>query len=113
MKSKVERVAFSIYRAGKVDFLPAADAQLEAYEKLGWGNFPICIAKTQYSLSSDPELKGAPEGHTLVVREARASVGAGFIYLLTGNLMTIPGLPTRPGYFDVDLLPDGTIVGLF
>jgi methylenetetrahydrofolate dehydrogenase (NADP+)/methenyltetrahydrofolate cyclohydrolase/formyltetrahydrofolate synthetase len=113
LKAKIERVASEIYRAGKVEFSPVAEQQLEQYERLGWGGFPICIAKTQYSFSSNAELKGAPEGHTLTVREARASVGARFIFVLTGDIMTIPGLPTRPGYYDVDLLEDGRIVGLF
>ena len=113
LKAKVERVAFEIYRAGKVEFSPLAEQQLAQCERLGWGRFPVCIAKTQYSFSSNAELKGAPEGHTLTVREARASVGAGFVFVLTGDIMTIPGLPTRPGYYDVDLLEDGRIVGLF
>jgi len=113
LKTKIERIAVEIYHAGKVEFLPAAELQLEQCQHLGWGHFPVCIAKTQYSFSSDPELKGAPEGHTLTVREARASVGAGFVFVLTGSIMTIPGLPTRPGYYDVDLLEDGRIVGLF
>jgi formyltetrahydrofolate synthetase len=113
LKAKIERIASEIYRASKVEFLPLAETQLAQCERLGWGRFPVCIAKTQYSFSSDPELKGAPEGHTLTVREARASVGAGFVFVLTGSIMTIPGLPTRPGYYDVDLLEDGRIVGLF
>jgi len=113
LKAKIERVAVEIYRASKVEFLPLAEQQLEQCQRLGWGSLPICIAKTQYSFSSDPELKGAPEGHTLTVREARASVGAGFVFVLTGAIMTIPGLPTRPGYYDVDLKEDGKIVGLF
>lgn len=113
LKTKIERVAIEIYRAAKVEFSPLAEQQLAECERLGWGRFPICIAKTQYSFSSNAELKGAPEGHTLTVREARASVGAGFVFVLTGDIMTIPGLPTRPGYYDVDLLEDGRIVGLF
>jgi formyltetrahydrofolate synthetase len=113
LKAKVERIAFEIYRAGTVEFAPLAEEQIDRIEKLGWGRFPVCIAKTQYSFSSNAELKGAPEGHTLTVREARASVGAGFVFVLTGDIMTIPGLPTRPGYYDVDLLEDGRIVGLF
>lgn len=84
------------------------------YTGLGWSHLPICIAKTQYSLSTDAELKGVPRGFKVTVRDARASVGAGFIYLLCGDIMTIPGLPTRPGYYDVDLdCENDRIIGLF
>jgi methylenetetrahydrofolate dehydrogenase (NADP+)/methenyltetrahydrofolate cyclohydrolase/formyltetrahydrofolate synthetase len=113
LSAKIETIAREIYRAAKVHFCELASKQLQQFESLGWGKLPVCIAKTQYSISADPELKGAPDGHTVTVREARASVGAGFIFVLTGAIMTIPGLPTRPGYFDVDLDQDGTIVGLF
>lgn len=113
LQTKIERIAMEIYRAGSVEFAPLAVQQLEAYERLGWGNLPVCIAKTQYSFSSDATLKGAPTGHVITVREARASVGAGFVYVLTGSVMTIPGLGTRPGYYDVDLTDDGKIIGLF
>ncbi|CAN0449404.1 unnamed protein product, partial [Discosporangium mesarthrocarpum] len=75
---------------------------------------PVCVAKTQYSLSTDPAAKGAPSGHTVFVRDMRASVGAGFVYLLCGDINTIPGLPTRPGFYDVDMdFETGRVVGLF
>lgn len=92
LKAKIERVVYDIYRGAKVEYSQLAEKQLEAYEKQGWGKMPICLAKTHLSFSSDPELKGAPTGFTITVREARASVGAGFIYCLLGNIMTIPGL---------------------
>jgi len=88
LRAKIEAVATQIYRAAKVEFSDAAVAQLERFERLGWGRLPVCIAKTQYSISTDPALKGAPEGHTVTVREARASVGAGFVYVLTGEIMS-------------------------
>jgi formate--tetrahydrofolate ligase len=82
-------------------------------EKEGHGNLPICIAKTQYSFSSDPSLKGAPTGHTLTVREIRLSAGAGFVVVVCGDIMTMPGLPKVPAANRIDLSPDGKVVGLF
>lgn len=114
LKEKVRTVCEEVYGAAAVEYSELASAQLEAYEKAGYGHLPICIAKTQYSLSCDPALKGVPTGFTVTVREARASVGAGFIYLLVGDIMTVPGLPTRPGFYDVDVdIEKGRVVGLF
>lgn len=113
LKTKVEKICHDIYGAANVEYSAVAEEQLAVYEKLGYGNLPVCMAKTHLSFSADPLLKGAPEGFTVTVREARASVGAGFVYLLLGSMMTIPGLPTRPGFYDVDLSEDGTVVGLF
>lgn len=113
LTEKIIKVATQIYGAADVDFSEAATEQLQRYERLGFGQLPICIAKTHLSLSADPALKGVPTGFTIPIREARASVGAGFIYVLCGSIMTVPGLPTLPGFFKVDLLPDGKIVGLF
>lgn len=114
VRDKVEAVCKEIYLAGEVTYSDLASHQIAAYEAQGLGDLPICIAKTQYSLSTDPSKKGAPSGHVVNVREVRASVGAGFLYLLCGDIMTVPGLPTRPGFVDVDMDADGDrVIGLF
>ncbi|CAM9522653.1 unnamed protein product [Ascophyllum nodosum] len=114
IKEKMETVCREMYRASGVEWSPEAEKKIELYEEAGYGKLPICVAKTQYSLSTDPSLKGAPTGHTVFVRDVRASVGAGFVYLLCGDINTIPGLPTRPGFYDVDMdLETGRVVGLF
>jgi formyltetrahydrofolate synthetase len=113
LRDKTAAICTNIYGAAAVEFSELAAKQIDRYEKLGWGTLPVCIAKTQYSLSTDPKAKGVPTGFTCKVREARASVGAGFVYLILGDVMTIPGLPTLPGFFNIDLLPDGRVVGLF
>ena len=112
LKQKIETVATRIYGAAGVKYDLAATSQLELYEKCGFGNLPVCIAKTHLSLSSDPSLKGAPTGWTLPVREVRASVGAGFIYPICGDMRTMPGLGTHPAAHEIDLDDDGEIVGL-
>ena len=96
-----------------MDYAPLADRQLDGYERNGFGNLPVCIAKTQYSLSHDAGLKGAPTGFRLPVREVRASVGAGFIYLICGDMRTMPGLAGHPAAASIDLDDDGNIVGLY
>jgi len=103
IEDKIRAIATKVYGAGDVEISPAARTQIERYEQQGFGNLPICMAKTQYSLSHDPELKGRPTGFTLPVREVRASVGAGFLFPLLGEVMTMPGLPTRPAFYDIDL----------
>lgn len=113
LKEKAVRICKEIYGAADVVFSDVCSEQLARFERAGFDKLPICMAKTHLSLSSDPSLKGVPTGFSITIREARASVGAGFIYLLAGSIMTIPGLPTKPGFFNVDLLPDGKIVGLF
>ena len=113
IKQKIEAIATKVYGASGVDYTPEASAQIAAYEKAGFGNLPICMAKTHLSLSHDPALKGVPTGFTLPVREVRASVGAGFIYPLCGEMRTMPGLPSKPVFFKVDIDDDGKIVGLF
>jgi len=114
IKKKIEHIAKEIYGAGEVTYEPLAEQQIEAFEKAGFGNLPICMAKTHLSLSHDPNLKGAPSGFTMPVREVRASVGAGFIYPLIGKMSTMPGLATHPAYMDIDIdLETGKIVGLF
>ncbi len=92
---------------------PQAEKQIKSYEDNGFGNLPICMAKTHLSISHDPALKNAPSGYTLTVREVRASVGAGFIYPLLGEMRTMPGLGTRPAYMNVDIDEDGRVLGLF
>jgi methylenetetrahydrofolate dehydrogenase (NADP+) / methenyltetrahydrofolate cyclohydrolase / formyltetrahydrofolate synthetase len=110
---KIEIIAREIYGAEGVDISPEAAAQIDRYTRLGFAALPICMAKTHLSLSSDPNLKGVPKGFRLPVREVRASVGAGFLYPLIGKMSTMPGLPTRPAFFDIDIdLDSERVVGL-
>ena len=109
---KIEKIATEIYRADGVDFTADCKKQIAELEKLGLDKMPICMAKTQYSFSDDPTLLGAPTGFRITVREVRASAGAGFIVALTGNIMTMPGLPKVPAANGMDILADGTIIGL-
>jgi formate--tetrahydrofolate ligase len=112
LKQKIEKVATTIYGAERVEYTAAANKQLKNYEENGFGNLPVCIAKTHLSISGDASLKGAPTGHTLTVREARASVGAGFIYPICGDMRTMPGLGTAPAASIIDFDEHGQIVGL-
>ena len=112
LRQKIEAVASKIYGADGVDYSAQAAKQLDTYEKNGFGHLPVCIAKTHLSISSDPTLKGAPTGWRMPVREVRASVGAGFIYPLSGEMRTMPGLSTKPAAFSIGLEDDGTITGL-
>jgi formate--tetrahydrofolate ligase len=102
-----------VYGADGVEYDLTASRQLDSYEKNGFGNLPICMAKTHLSISSDPSLRGAPKGWTLPVRQARASVGAGFIYPICGDMRTMPGLSIHPAAHNIDIDEDGQIVGLF
>jgi formyltetrahydrofolate synthetase len=114
IKKKIETIAAEIYGADGVDYTPEAEAKIELYTRLGFDKLPICMAKTHLSLSHNPELKGVPKGFRIPVRDIRASVGAGFLYPLCGDMRTMPGLPTRPVYYDVDLdLKTGKVTGLF
>ena len=113
IKAKIEAIATKIYGADGVNFESLAKRQIRDYEANGFGNLPICMAKTHLSLSHDPTLKGAPTGFTLPIREVRASVGAGFIYPLCGDMRTMPGLARHPAAENVDIDEDGNIVGLF
>ena len=114
IKKKIETIACEVYGADGVDFLPEAEARIEEYTRLGFDRLPICMAKTHLSLSHDPNLKGVPKGYRIPIREIRASVGAGFLYPLLGKMSTMPGLPTRPAFYDVDVdLETGRVVGLF
>lgn len=112
LKAKIEAIATKVYGADGVDYTPTANKQLAGYEANGFGNLPICMAKTHLSISSDPKLKGAPTGWRLPVREVRASVGAGFIYPLCGDMRTMPGLGSAPAAEIIDLDKHGEIVGL-
>jgi formate--tetrahydrofolate ligase len=113
LTEKIETIATKVYGADGVDYLPLAARQLATYEQAGFGSLPVCIAKTHLSISSDPALKGAPTGWRLPVREARAAVGAGFIYLVSGNMRTMPGLSSHPAAEHIDIDADGNIVGLY
>jgi formate--tetrahydrofolate ligase len=112
LRDKIATVATQVYGADDVLYLPVAARQLDNYERNGFGELPVCIAKTHLSISSDPALKGAPTGWTLPVREVRASVGAGFIYPICGEMRTMPGLGTHPAAFSIDIDDEGAIVGL-
>jgi formate--tetrahydrofolate ligase len=112
LRDKIEAVATKVYGAESVKYDPAASRQLDSYEANGFGSLPVCIAKTHLSISSDPTLKGAPTGWVLPVREVRASVGAGFIYPICGEMRTMPGLGSSPAAERIDIDDDGEIVGL-
>ncbi len=114
VKEKIETIAKEIYRADGVDYSPEAEEQIARYNRLGFDKLPICMAKTHLSFTTDVNIKGAPTGFRIMVREIRASAGAGFLYPLLGKMSTMPGLPTRPVFYDVDLdLKTGKVVGLF
>jgi len=110
---KIKTIATQIYGAKDVSFEPAAMSKLNKWQKEGFGHFPICVAKNQYSFSADPKALGAPSGHTLPVRNVRLSAGAEFVVVLTGDIMTMPGLPEIPASVNVGLTKEGLIHGLF
>lgn len=113
LREKMETVATQIYGAGSVSFSAAAIKQLKKIEELGFGSLPVCMAKNQYSLSDDPKLLGRPQGFELTVREVYVSAGAGFVVALTGEVMTMPGLPKKPAAHNIDVDDKGVIIGLF
>ena len=113
LTEKIETVARRVYGADGVDFAPAAAKELKRLEELGYGNLPICMAKTQYSFSDDPSKLGAPSDYRITVRKAKVSAGAGFVVVLTGEVMTMPGLPKVPAAESIDVDENGKIVGLF
>lgn len=113
LKDKIETVAKEIYGAGSVNYAPSVLKQLEKLEALGYGNLPVCMAKTQYSLSDDPNKLGRPEGFEMSIREVYVSAGAGFVVVLTGAIMTMPGLSKNPAAYGIDVNEDGVITGLF
>ncbi|NLY54473.1 MAG: formate--tetrahydrofolate ligase [Firmicutes bacterium] len=113
IKTKIEIIAKEIYGADGVEYTSEANTAIRNYTRLGLDKLPICMAKTQYSLSDNPKLIGRPEGFNITVREVRASVGAGFLVAITGDIMTMPGLPKRPAAQDIDIDADGRVTGLF
>jgi len=113
IEDKIATIAKKVYGASGVEFIPKVRKQIEEYKAFGWDKLPICMAKTQYSLSDDPTKLGRPEGFTITVRELRPSIGAGFIVALTGDVMTMPGLPKKPAALNMDVDSDGKAIGLF
>ena len=113
LREKIEAIATRVYGADGVSYSTQAAAQLDTYERAGFGRLPVCIAKTHLSISSDPALKGAPTGWVLPVREVRASVGAGFVYPICGDMRTMPGLASKHAAISIDLDENGDIVGLY
>jgi formate--tetrahydrofolate ligase len=113
LRDKIEAIATRIYGADGIDVLPAAAKQLAQYEAMGFGGLPICMAKTQYSLSHDAKLLGRPTGFRVPIREVRLSAGAGFVTPILGDMRTMPGLNSRPGGERIDIDADGNVVGLF
>jgi formyltetrahydrofolate synthetase len=113
IKEKIKTICTKIYGAADVEYSEEAEAKVALYTKLGFDKLPMCMAKTHLSLSHDGSLKGRPTGFTVPIRDIRASVGAGFLYPLVGTMSTMPGLPTRPAYYEIDVdLETGKIVGL-
>ena len=113
LKEKIEKIAKEVYGADGVDYSEKAEQRIEEYTRLGYDKLPICMAKTHLSLSHDPTLKGVPRGYRIPINNLRVSVGAGFVYPLLGEMSTMPGLPTRPAFFDIDLdTQSDTILGL-
>ncbi len=114
IKQKIEKIAHDVYGADGVDYSPESEERIKEYTRLGFDKLPICMAKTHLSISHDPELKGVPAGFRIPIRDVRASVGAGFIYPILGTMATMPGLPTRPAFYDMDIdLETGQVQGLF
>jgi formate--tetrahydrofolate ligase len=111
--AKIDAIATKIYHAADVSIAPEAIKQIAVIEQLGFGKLPVCMAKTQYSFSDDPSLLGAPDGFTLTVRGVKISAGAEFVVALTGDIMTMPGLPKNPAAENIDVDADGRISGLF
>lgn len=114
LRDKIHTVCSEIYGADGVEYSELAQERIEKYTAAGHGNLPVCMAKTQYSLSTDPSKKGVPTGFTVLVRDVRLAAGAGYVYPICGEISTVPGLPTRPGFYDVDLdVETGRVIGLF
>jgi formate--tetrahydrofolate ligase len=113
IKEKIELMATRIYNADGVSYEPQAEKKITRFEELGWGRLPICMAKTHLSISHDPTLKNVPSGYVFPIRDIRASLGAGFLYPLAGTMLTMPGLPSEPAAFNIDLDSQGQVKGLF
>ncbi|XP_023214132.1 C-1-tetrahydrofolate synthase, cytoplasmic-like, partial [Centruroides sculpturatus] len=114
IEDKIEIIAKEIYGADGIELLEEAKIKIDRYKRQGFNDFPICMAKTHLSLSDDPNAKGTPKGFVLPIRDIRASVGAGFLYPLVGTMSTMPGLPIRPSFYDIDLnIETEDVEGLF
>ncbi len=113
LENKIATIAREIYGAAGVTYAPAALKAIRKFEEMGFGSLPVCMAKTQYSLSDDQAKLGRPEGFDINVRDAYVSAGAGFVVILTGAIMTMPGLPKKPAADNIDVNEDGVITGLF
>jgi formyltetrahydrofolate synthetase len=113
IEEKIHVLATRVYGAGSVELSPRAREEIRRYQDQGYGRLPICMAKTQFSLSHDPALKGAPRGFVFPVREVRLQAGAGYLVPLAGDILTMPGLGRSPAYRGIDVAPDGTITGMF
>ena len=113
IKEKIETISREVYGADGVEYSPEAENSIAEYTRLGFDKLPVCMAKTHLSLSHDPALKGEPSGFVIPIRDVRASVGAGFVYPILGKISTMPGLPTRPAFMDIDVDPNtGKVLGL-
>ena len=113
IEEALTKIATRVYHADGVDLTPGAKKQLAQLRRDGFGNLPVCVAKTQYSFTDDQHLLGAPEGFRITVRNLKVSAGAGFVVALTGDIMTMPGLPKKPAALNIDVTADGKITGLF
>jgi formate--tetrahydrofolate ligase len=113
LETKIETIAKKVYGASGIEFTSTAKTQLRQFKREGWDHLGVCMAKTQYSLSDDPKKLGRPKDFTITIRELRPSVGAGFIVALTGDVMTMPGLPKEPAALKMDITKDGEAKGLF
>src|SRR5690625_4581061 len=113
LETKIRKIAQKVYGADDIELSPKAKKQIMFYEQQGWGKLPVCMAKTQYSLSDNPALIGRPRNFTITIRELHPSIGAGFIVVLTGDVMTMPGLPKKPAALKMDVTEDGKVTGLF
>ena len=113
IEEKIEAVVKKVYGGDGISVLPAAKKQIASLEAMGYSNLPVCMAKTQYSFSDDPTKLGAPENFTVTIKNVKISAGAGFIVVLTGDIMTMPGLPRVPAANNIDVLANGEITGLF
>ena len=110
---KIKAIATKIYGAADVTADAKVRAQIKKLQEDGYGHYPVCVAKTQYSFSTDPQLRGAPSGHVINIREVRLAAGAEFVVMVCGDIMTMPGLPKVPSAEKIDLTDDGKVVGLF
>ena len=113
IEEKIRKIATEIYGASEVTFLPKARKDMERIEDMGYSNLPVCIAKTQYSLSDNPKALGRPEGFEVTVKSIKLMAGAGFVVALLGDILTMPGLPAHPAANDIDIDENGVITGLF